>query len=317
MDPGGAVARPFLSVSRATVREALRIWRQDYRDDSSNTAPRFTRNRLRRDVMPLLEHFNPRVAERLAHTAEILRRDANFIEMETNRVLASLRVSTRAGAVSASRAGWGALHLALAATVARRLIEMVLGDVQDVEERHVASLIQAVQVGRPARLELPRGLRVEIAPRIVTLSVGLTDRESIPLRPTPLGVPGTLELETGTLTARELFQTDAADIARFIVVAGPNHALLDADAAGADLAIRSRSPGDRVKPAGTEVTRKLQDILVDARVPRARRDSIPVVTNGKHILWVPGLAVDRRASATPSSTRILHLVWTPNSARIP
>jgi tRNA(Ile)-lysidine synthetase-like protein len=65
--------------------------------------------------------------------------------------------------------------------------------------------------------------------------------------------------------------------------------------------IRYRQTGDRVHPVGMEGTKKLQDIFVDAKIPRHLRDSWPVVVNQKNeIVWVPQLVVDRRFSQKPT-----------------
>jgi hypothetical protein len=57
----------------------------------------------------------------------------------------------------------------------------------------------------------------------------------------------------------------------------------------------------------------VQDIMVDALVPARARDAVPILVNAHHILWIPGLALDRRAAAVPASRHILHLIWTPNT----
>jgi tRNA(Ile)-lysidine synthetase-like protein len=72
------------------------------------------------------------------------------------------------------------------------------------------------------------------------------------------------------------------------------------------LEARSRRPGDRIVTAAG--TRKLQDVMVDAGVPRAVRALLPVVTSGRRVLWVPGLAVDERARLDGSGTPQVHLM---------
>ena len=70
----------------------------------------------------------------------------------------------------------------------------------------------------------------------------------------------------------------------------------DANAAhlrpGVQVHVGFRRPGLRMRPAGGRGSRKLQDILVDARVPREERDSWPLVFAGERLAWVPGVAVD-------------------------
>lgn len=79
--------------------------------------------------------------------------------------------------------------------------------------------------------------------------------------------------------------------------------------AGLELRLGHRRPGLRMRPAGGAGTRKLQDILVDARVPREERDGRPLVFAGERLAWVPGVAVDRDLRAGPGEPS-LHVTVT-------
>jgi tRNA(Ile)-lysidine synthase len=78
---------------------------------------------------------------------------------------------------------------------------------------------------------------------------------------------------------------------------------------GLELTVGHRRPGLRMRPAGGAGTRKLQDILVDARVPREERDSLPLVFAGDRLAWVPGVAVDRDLRSATGETS-LHVTLT-------
>jgi len=78
---------------------------------------------------------------------------------------------------------------------------------------------------------------------------------------------------------------------------------------GLNVTLGHRRPGLRMRPAGGPGTRKLQDILVDARVPREERDALPLVFAGDRLAWVPGVAVDRDLLSAPGETS-LHVTVT-------
>jgi tRNA(Ile)-lysidine synthase len=78
---------------------------------------------------------------------------------------------------------------------------------------------------------------------------------------------------------------------------------------GLELTVGHRRPGLRMRPAGGAGTRKLQDILVDARVPREERDALPLVFAGDRLAWVPGVAVDRDLRSATGETS-LHVTLT-------
>ena len=97
-------------------------------------------------------------------------------------------------------------------------------------------------------------------------------------------------------------ETRPADAAR---------ALFDADALPADLAVRAPRPGDRV-PLLAGPTRKVQDVLVDAKVPREARARVPLLIGGDQVLWVAGLVRGRAAALVPSTTRVVEAVLERN-----
>jgi tRNA(Ile)-lysidine synthetase-like protein len=74
------------------------------------------------------------------------------------------------------------------------------------------------------------------------------------------------------------------------------------------LVVRSRRPGDRFRPAGMTGRKKLQDFLVDRKVPREKRDSLPLVVDGEdRIVWVVGHAVSADFGVTAASQGVILL----------
>jgi tRNA(Ile)-lysidine synthase len=87
----------------------------------------------------------------------------------------------------------------------------------------------------------------------------------------------------------------------------PHEAFLDLDALGSTLSVRSRRPGDRLRPLGLGGEKKLQDLLVDAKVPQGQRDGVPLVCAAWGIAWVVGHRLDERAKVRESSREVLRL----------
>ena len=88
---------------------------------------------------------------------------------------------------------------------------------------------------------------------------------------------------------------------------GPAVAWMDADRVVRPLRVRARRPGDRYRPLGLEGTVKVQDLLVDRKIPREWRDSIPVLEDARGILWVPGFRVDHRTRITEDTKTALRV----------
>ena len=87
---------------------------------------------------------------------------------------------------------------------------------------------------------------------------------------------------------------------------------VDASTIVPPLTIAHRAPGDRIQPLGFPYAKKLQDVLVDAHVPRHLRDALPIVRDAKGIVWIPGVTVAETRRVTPASKQQLHLEIVPS-----
>jgi tRNA(Ile)-lysidine synthase len=87
---------------------------------------------------------------------------------------------------------------------------------------------------------------------------------------------------------------------------GRLEAWLDADAIGEPV-VRSRRAGDRLRPLGLGGEKKVQDVLVDAKVPAEERDAVPLVCAAWGVAWVVGQRLDERAALREGSRRALWL----------
>jgi len=310
----GELLRPFLTVSRQTMREALMEWNQPYRIDSSNTDVRYRRNALRATVMPQLETIQPRAPQVLARAASLLSADADFAADEVTRLLPLLEVRIAPAEISASLPVWAALHPALQRHVLRRLVRTLLDHRRDFDADHIEIMVEALQVAAHSKVEL-----VDRFPHHVAL---LSDNQRFRLqlggqRKQPeayraiLSVPGSTQIPPGLLSAHYLDEISTQDVNRWLTVCGPHHALCDASLIPAQLLVRSRLPGDRIAPLGMSGHRKLQDLFVDRKVPEAQRHQIPIIEDGDQIVWVPGVATGRAARVTKQTTRVAHLRFQP------
>jgi tRNA(Ile)-lysidine synthase len=307
------VVRPFLSVRHEATVRFLDDRRWPYRLDSSNLAADHRRNQIRTGVLPVLKHLQPQVVEVLARTASMAQDDFDYLQREALRIERSLDVRDGAEAVGASLGAWQALHPALQRLTLRRLVERLLGRLVDLEEAHVCMMAETLRRASGSETltgRLPHQLTLEVDGSRFLLRRGRVHSLQ-GLQPTCLGVPGRVQIEIGTLEASVWEVGDRAELRRAIEVCGPLHALCDAGSVGSTLTVRSRRPGDRMRPLGAPGSRRLQDLLIDRHIPRGARALLPVVENDRHIIWIPGVALDQRAAITPVTEQVLHLRLEP------
>ena len=165
----GFLLRPMLEVPRSLIQEYAGAAGLCWREDSSNASLRYTRNRLRREILPLLrEHFNPHLSEAVGRLARAQERDRDWIEGLVE-VEAARRFCERDGVLQIDCRGWQALPEALALRLARQALAQ-WGAARDVRETHLKRFSRFLAGAAPGRvLELPAGLRVRVGARHAVL----------------------------------------------------------------------------------------------------------------------------------------------------
>lgn len=307
----GDIARPLLDLAHAeTVAYcAARGWQPC--EDLTNADLTYLRNRVRHELLPILERYNPSLRETLVRNAALITADERYLEAQTGAAWLEVVTRDEAGTVALSLTSLTRLPLALRQRTLRRAARRLAAPEHGLEARHLFALEHLLAEGTSGdSLDLPDGLRVRREYDLL-----IFERQPISQPPPvsqaiewPLAVPGVLDMPALgwriTARIREIGEDLQPPTDRVLAQAD-----LDADAAGAPLTARLWRPGDRIQPLGMPHEKKLQDVFADAKVPRARRHQIPLVLGPRHLLWVPGLRVDERARITLRTRRVLALSW--------
>jgi tRNA(Ile)-lysidine synthase len=302
----GTVVRPLLDCTRAALRADLAARGEGWVEDATNADVAQPRNRVRHELMPLLAaRFQPAVTRVLARTAEVVAADDALLESLADAAAAGVLAPSPRGLVISTPA-LSRLPLALARRLARRALERAgpphAPDLADIE-----ALLAVCRSGGPAAAA-PAGVRVErFSEDAVLLIVAPRAADAAPLSPRVLAVPGAVALpELGRgcrLSAEGPIKTleEPADLRRRLMLK---------TSVPAPFVVRGRSAGDRIRPRGLGGSKKLQDLLVDRKVPRAERDRVPVVEDATgRIVWVIGHAVDADAAASGDEDDVIVLTF--------
>lgn len=291
---GPEIARPLLELSRKDTERYCRDSGIDPRLDPTNDLPIATRNRMRQELMPVLRSFNPRSAEALARLAEAAAADASFIAGFAGS--AWLEVATRDGTAVVLDRNLRFLAPVIVTRVLRRAFHKVAVDAE-LDTEHLRRLVIALEKPR-AHVSLPGGLVAIADPIHLRVQRG-EPKQAKRIDEKPLRVPGKTRAGPWTIEAKLVAGRAASS--------DPLAATLDATSVRGELVVRSRWPGDRLRPLGLRGQKKLQDILVDSKVPREQRDSVPIVTDQAGIVWVAGHCIADRMKVTPKTGRVIRL----------
>lgn len=274
-----------------------------------STAPR--RNRVRLELLPAMEQYNPAVRGALIRLSRSAALEVAHLDAMVDGVWQSA-VRQSEGCVAVSKDAALRLDPALRAHLLRRAVRLVKGDLKEIDQYHVDSMARLLD-GRVGRaLDLPGGLRFTVGYTEATVTAA--ERDCCPLPPLegehPLNVPGETLIHGWRVTAAlvEPGSGPASNGPREYAPGGLRALLRWRPVAGG-LHVRARRPGDRFQPLGMAGRKKLQDFMVDAKVPRRWRDSVPLVLSSVGIVWVVGWRTAEWARAKEADAPLLELVF--------
>ena len=266
----GMVVRPLIDRSRAEVLAFLTERGLGWREDPSNASPRYARNRVRHELVPVVTQLAPAAERTLARTADLLRAD--------ERALAARACACGAGPVL-ERARVLSEPLAVRRRVIRRLWRRAARSRGELSAANVETVLGLLRREGPWQLSLPGGVLARCRYGRLEIATAHETGTGAPLAAVRLDGPGSYALAEGSLVL-------SVKAERPELVPWP-------------LEVRTRRPGDRFRPERGPGRKKLKAWLIDRKIPRERRDAILVVAAGPTILALPELGV-RAQEAGPN-----------------
>ena len=297
----GSIFRPLIEIERTEIENCLKAKKLASVTDSSNLKTDYLRNKIRLELMPLLEQHQPQLVHLLGQTAEILRDEDDYLERIAEAWLKKEVTRNPDNAFQLSTASFLALPVALRRRVIRNVIGKAKKDLRRISWDHIEAIQRLAQSEKPqAALNLPGRLTVKRTYDHLIFSA------SVKGNPRPfhytLDGPGTYDLkEIGRSISVE--ETKNRKGLRFRGSA--RTAFLDAGKLRFPLTLRTFKPGDRFIPFGMEGHKKLKDFFVDLKVPMEQRHSTPILCCDDTPVWVCGFRIDDRFKVTPDTKRVL------------
>jgi len=315
----GSIVRPLLCCRRGELRHFLALRKIAYVEDETNADVSIPRNRVRAELLPMLERrFNPAVVDVLSDEAELARETLQWMEASATSLVGSApsseaglepERSTLSGAGAAHEPGPTILdvgQLMSAPSALRRFIVWRamrgLAGRRPVSFAHVEAVLGLLASDAPRSLDMPGHSAQRLGPQLV-LTRRLAAQRPRRLDPGenffeyPLSIPGEVPIPEahGVLTAASLppGTLHPEDLGARSAAASCAVAIVRRDLYTGQWRVRNRRPGDRFRPFGLNGRKKLQDFFVDRKVPRLCRDTVPLVVDGNdRIVWVAGFEID-------------------------
>jgi tRNA(Ile)-lysidine synthase len=292
---GLRIVRPLCEVTRAEIEGFLRAHGIAWREDATNRDLSIPRNRVRHELLPLLERsYQPAIRRVLSRTAALLRDQAEALEP----LVARAWLRARREDVALDARGLRRCPPAVRRMVLMRWLRERGVPEERLDMRLVSRADALLDPGGPDSIPLPqeRGLFRRASQLVV---VDLSRMQ--PVKPLALPVPGRVDWPSAACVV-------TAEPWRGLIRPPPGRpGIWPAEATvrrprpGERLAVRTWRPGDRVALWGLDGRTKVQDLFGNMKVPREQRAGLPIIVSGREIVWVPGSRV-ARAWAVPGAS---------------
>ena len=292
----GYIIRPLLFVSRSEIEEYLKSKGVEWVEDSTNKSIEYLRNRLRLDLIPALENYNPQIIETLARTAGILRADHEFISTEAEKRFVNIFRNNGPGEFIGDLSKYGETVKSLRLSTLRLAVEKSNESLKDVSYAHITAADDfLLSDSASGEVELPEGTVIAKGYDIflVTKKSRLAHQFSYTIESQgKWRFPGfEVEIE---LTHSETLDTHDESTVYF-----------DPEYIEFPIQVRSFKPGDRFMPLGMKSEKKMQDYFTDTKVPRFLRKRVPIFISKGEIFWIGGMRIDERAKVKRQGQELL------------
>jgi tRNA(Ile)-lysidine synthase len=292
--PEGRVLRPMLAVTRAEIVAYLKWLGQGWREDSSNAELVYTRNRLRHELLPLLESWNPQLRERLTQMATLARDEETWWQAQVTALAGQILKHGRP-VRGGGRTGDNGLTLEIErlaeqpVAMQRRLLRYAaerLGAATDFAATELLRML-ALTGHAGQRRELAGGLRAERSHRELRLernpAAGAAEAAAL-LPEYEFAIPGEIMAEAFGVRLQ-----------------------IEAKMEGLKARLRNWKPGDRVRPRYSSAPRKVKEVLERLRVTGSSRKLWPVLEVEGRIVWMQGVELEPEEGIRVTATIVGHV----------
>ncbi|MFP3897221.1 MAG: tRNA lysidine(34) synthetase TilS [Anaerolineales bacterium] len=304
------LVRPLLDVPREEIAAYCAAQGLAPRFDRSNLDTTYFRNRLRHELLPHLETYNPNIRRALRRMADVIAADHEVLRQLRDETWPRVVCRESDEAILYDLEEFQKLSLGLRRSLLRQGIHRLRFSLRDIEWGHIDDAITLIDGGEVgSMIDLPRGLCLRLTYSDILLAdedYRLPRRDRPRVRePVPVPLPGRRALPARGWVFETCFIRVWDLPPGWDEEQHPHTAYLDAARVTAPLVLRPRREGDRFVPLGLDHSQKVSDFMINVKIPRRERDTIPLLTCEGKIIWIVGWRLDARYAVTPETKRVL------------
>ncbi|MGD8458137.1 MAG: tRNA lysidine(34) synthetase TilS [Anaerolineales bacterium] len=308
------LVRPLLGVWRREVMAYCEEHNLEPRFDRSNLDTTYFRNRLRHELVPVLESYNPRIRELTWRMGNTLQTDFEVIEMAIDAVWAECVEEVGEDYVRVNRDVFSRQPIGIQRGLSRRVMAVLRPGLRDIDYEAVERVLAFVhQPPETRQSDLIAGLRIQLEGDHFLIAdweadIPLDDYPQIGERTIPFDIPAKVTLGNGWFLSAEAHPAEKEILDQALNNPDPFVGWFNAAGFGGGGNIRTIEQGDRFIPLGMGGHGgKLADFFINVKLPKRARKAWPLVCASEEIAWVPGYRIGHSFRITADTNRILKL----------
>jgi tRNA(Ile)-lysidine synthase len=305
--------RPLLEMERTEVRTYLTERTLEWREDASNLDRTFMRNRLRHDLLPMIERdFNPRFKYALVKLGQTASAFYLLVREIAGEIYENVKLISKEGEVCLSAEEFGRVPIPVQTLILDRAFKTLSGRIPPLTFEHYMDIISLCgDQGHSKTIMLPRGVEARREGYVLKLYRPTPEPEPFRFNATSLKIPGrTILRKLGLTVDAEVMQGKVVGLLDYMQNKDQTEEILDFDRVKGALTVRQRKSGDTFHPLGSSGSMKLKKFMIDSKVPQNIREHIPIITDDSRIVWVLGYRIADEVKVTDATRQVLKLKFT-------
>ncbi|MBU5315616.1 tRNA lysidine(34) synthetase TilS [Clostridium bornimense] len=293
------IIRPLIDVDRSSIEKFCEEMNVETRLDATNLENIYSRNKIRLDVLPYIsENFNKDIVRTIMRTIDSFTIDNDYLEEQS--YISYKKYAKNLGDKIVIDKEAFTLHKAVLSRLIRNVMKDLLGNIKEIEKKHIDEiiLIQSGETGK--ELILPRRIKATNNYGDIVIQIDNKNNEFINFEK-DINISGTTYIEELDITI-ECEVTNKKNINKF-----SNNYLIkyfDYDKIK-KVTIRNRRDGDYFTPLGMKGRKKLKDLFINEKIDKSKRSKIPLILFDNEIAWIVGLRISEKFKITEETKRIL------------
>jgi len=297
------IIRPLLDVTRAEIEEYLRVSQIPHREDKTNKSLDYTRNRIRHELLPQIESYNPHIVNTMANNARFLQDDEEFIEHVTKKTFEECLISRDMNRVVWNRSRASQKNRAILSRLLLLVLD-IMGVSASVSHDMVLLFEKKIKSNQTEHMQVHNLLSIHfVGDAVIFELANARDREDF-------CYDMTVGKDIYIAPIDMWIRADLVDTKEKCV---KNVAYFDYDKIMEPMQVRSKQDGDRFFPVGMQGSKTVKKFLTDLKIPMTQKKCVPIVISGEKIVWIGNLRRDSRFEISKDTQKVLKIeLWEGN-----